>query len=75
MQQKLAQANGIKGKAKVAFIVNGKGKVSDIKIVEQDNENVGKGAVSIFKEMQDWSPGKQCGKSVPVKFLMPVEFK
>ncbi|HSH19120.1 MAG TPA: M56 family metallopeptidase, partial [Draconibacterium sp.] len=29
MQQKLAQGKGIKGKAKVAFTINGKGKVSD----------------------------------------------
>jgi beta-lactamase regulating signal transducer with metallopeptidase domain len=75
MQQKLAQANGIKGKAKVAFTVNGKGKVSDIKIVEKDNDGAGKGAVSIVSGMEDWTPGKQRGKSVPVKYLLPVEFK
>ncbi|HSO85290.1 MAG TPA: M56 family metallopeptidase [Draconibacterium sp.] len=74
MQQKLAQEKGIKGKGKVAFTVNGKGKVTDIKIVEQDNEGVGKGAVTIVSEMKDWTPGKQRGKSVPVKYLMPVEF-
>ena len=74
MQQKLVQANGIKGKAKVAFTVNGKGKVTDIKIVEQDNDGVGKGAVSIVSGMEDWYPGKQRGKSVPVKYLLPVEF-
>lgn len=75
MQQKLAQAKGIKGKGKVAFTVNGKGKVTDIKIVEQDNDGVGKGAVAIVSEMKDWTPGTQRGKSVPVKYLMPVEFK
>jgi hypothetical protein len=75
MQQKLSQSNGIKGKAKVAFTVNGKGKVSDIKIVEQDNDGVAKGAVSIVSGMEDWSPGKQRGKGVPVKYLLPVEFK
>jgi hypothetical protein len=74
MQQKLAQAKGIKGKGKVAFTVNGKGKVTDIKIVEQDNDGVGKGAVTIISGMKDWSPGKQRGKSVPVKYLMPLEF-
>lgn len=75
MQQKLAQAKGIKGKGKVAFTVNGKGKVTDIKIVEQDNDGVGKGAVTIVSGMKDWTPGTQRGKSVPVKYLMPVEFK
>jgi beta-lactamase regulating signal transducer with metallopeptidase domain len=75
MQQKLAQGKGIKGKAKVAFTVNGKGKVTDIKVVEQDNDGVAKGVVIIASEMQDWSPGKQRGKPVSVKYLLPVEFK
>lgn len=75
MQQKIAQTKGIKGNAKVAFTVNGKGKVTEIKIVNQDNDGVGKGAVTIVSGMKDWTPGKQRGKAVPVKYLMPVEFK
>ena len=75
MQQKLVQSKELKGKAKVAFTVNAKGKVTDIKVVEQDNDGVAKGAVAIVSGMQDWTPGKQRGKSVPVKYLMPVEFK
>jgi len=74
MQQKLAKGKGIKGKGKVAFTVNGNGKVTDIKIVEQDNEGVGKGAVTIVSEMQDWTPGKQRGKPVPVNYILPIEF-
>jgi TonB family protein len=75
MQQKIAQGKGIKGKAKVLFTVNAKGKVSDIKIVEKDNDAAAKGAVMIVSEMPDWTPGKQRGKAVPVKYLLPVEFK
>ncbi len=75
MQQKIAQSKGIKGKAKVLFTVNAKGKVSDIKIVEKDNDGAAKGAVALVSEMPDWTPGKQRGKSVPVKYLLPVEFK
>ena len=75
MQQKIAQEKGIKGKAKVLFTINVKGKVSDIKIVEKDNDDAGKGAVMVASGMPDWTPGKQRGKSVPVKYLLPVEFK
>jgi hypothetical protein len=74
MQQKLAQGKGVKGKAKVAFTINAKGKVTDIKIVEKDNEGTGNGAYEIAKGMQDWTPGKQRGKAVPVKYLLPIEF-
>jgi len=75
MQQKIAQSKGIKGKAKVTFTVDAKGKVTDIKVVEKDNDGAAKGAVALVSGMPDWTPGKQRGKPVPVKFLLPVEFK
>jgi len=77
MQQKLAQAKNLKGKATISFTVNTKGKVTDVKIVEADNLNseTVKGAVAIVSGMPDWTPGKQRGKAVPVKYLLPVEFK
>ena len=75
MQQKIAQGKDVKGKAKVLFTVNANGKVTDIKIVEKDNDAAAKGAVMIASEMPDWTPGKQRGKAVPVKYLLPVEFK
>ncbi|HRX13313.1 MAG TPA: carboxypeptidase-like regulatory domain-containing protein, partial [Draconibacterium sp.] len=75
MQQKLAKEKGLKGKAKVDFTVTGKGKISNINIVEQENDGVGKGAVSIVSGMENWTPGKQRGKAVSVKYLLPVEFK
>lgn len=75
MQQKIAQEKGTKGKAKVLFTVNAKGKVCDIKIVEKENEGTARGAVLLVSGMPDWTPGKQRGKAVPVKYLLPVEFK
>ncbi|WP_346855856.1 M56 family metallopeptidase [uncultured Draconibacterium sp.] len=75
MQNKLASAKNIKGKAKVLFTVNAKGEVSDIKIVEQDNDAAAKGAYTIASQLEDWSPGKQRGKPVSVKYMLPVEFK
>ena len=75
MQQKIAQSKGIKGKAKVLFTVNTKGKATDIKVVEQDNDDAAKGAVMLVSSMPEWTPGKQRGKAVSVKYLLPVEFK
>ncbi len=75
MQKKLAIDKNIKGKAKVVFTVNSKGKITDIKIVEKDNDLAAKGAYAIASGMEDWSPGKQRGKPVSVKYLLPIEFK
>nr|WP_321353666.1 M56 family metallopeptidase [uncultured Draconibacterium sp.] len=75
MQKKLAREKQLKGKAKVVFTVNPKGKVTDIKVVEKDNDAAAKGAYAIVSELEDWKPGKQRGKAVPVKYMLPVEFK
>ncbi|MCF6358553.1 MAG: M56 family metallopeptidase [Draconibacterium sp.] len=75
MQTKLAELENLKGKAKVSFTVNQEGKVTDIIVVEKDNDDVAKGAYKIVDGMEDWKPGSQRGKKVPVKFQIPVEFK
>ena len=75
MQYKLAQGKNLKGKASVSFTVDTEGKVRDIKVVEKDNDEAAKGAVAIASAMPEWKPGYQRGKAVPVKYLLPAEFK
>ena len=75
MEEKLARDKNIKGKAKIGFTVNTKGKVTNVKILEQDNKLSGKGGASIVMDMKDWYPGMQRGKKVPVHYILPVEFK
>jgi TonB family protein len=74
-QEKISKQKTIKGKARIGFTISESGKVTDIKIIEAENETAGKAAASIVEKMPDWTPGKQRGKTVPVKYLMPVEFK
>ena len=75
MQKKLDQSGRLSGKSKIAFTVTETGKVTNVKIVEQDNDEVGKAAAFIVMNMKDWTPGKQRGKTVPVNYLLPVTFK
>ncbi len=62
------------GKVLLGFTVDEKGKVTDIKILESDNKAVSGAAVQILKGMEDWKPGRQRGKAVPVNYSLPVEF-
>jgi len=64
----------LSGNSKIAFTISESGKVTDVRIVEQDNEEVGKAAATIVINMKDWSPGKQRGKPVPVNYLLPFTF-
>ena len=75
MQKKIAVQKKVTGKAKVAFTIDAKGKVTEIKIVGKDNDEAVKGAYAIVNGMADWKPGSQRGKIVSVKFLLPVKFK
>lgn len=75
LQKKMAKSDNIKGKAKIGFTVDAKGSVRDVKILDEDNEMAGKNAASIVLNMKNWKPGSQRGKPVPVKYLLPVEFK
>jgi beta-lactamase regulating signal transducer with metallopeptidase domain len=70
----MTKENKVKGKAKIGFTISETGKVTDVKIVEADNEAAGKAAASIVGKMPDWKPGKQHGKPVPVNYILPVEF-
>jgi hypothetical protein len=74
MTQKMAQEKNLKGKAKVVFTVDKEGKVTDITVKEMDNDLVGKAAVVIVSSFKQWKPGSQRGKTVPVKYLLPLEF-
>ncbi|WP_297089303.1 M56 family metallopeptidase [uncultured Draconibacterium sp.] len=75
MQKKIAVQKKVSGKAKVSFTVSTSGKVTDIKVVEKDNDMAAKGAYMLANEMQNWTPGYQRGKAVSVKYVLPVEFK
>jgi hypothetical protein len=73
-EKKLSTSKNLKGKAVVEFTVNEKGNPDDIVVKEYDNEKVKSGAVDLVKKMEQWKPGRQRGKPVPVKYALSVEF-
>ncbi len=72
----LARENGIEGKVVLAFVVSADGKISNI---EKVGKPLGWGcdeeAIRVLKTMPPWTPGKQNGKPVNVKFTLPVRFQ
>lgn len=71
-----AKNNGITGKVYISFVINPDGKLSDAKILrgarycsECDLE-----ALRVILLMPDWIPGKQKGKAVKVKYMLPIKF-
>ncbi|MBP8791130.1 MAG: energy transducer TonB [Breznakibacter sp.] len=70
----IAQENGIQGRVFVAFVVNTKGEVTDVKIARGVDPNLDKEAIRVVTNMPKWAPGKQRGKAVKVSYTVPINF-
>ena len=71
----IAQENGIQGRVICQFVVNRDGSIVDVEVVRSVDPSLDKEAIRVIKSMPAWSPGKQRGKSVRVKYTLPVNFR
>lgn len=65
----------IQGRVIASFVVTKAGKVSDINIVRGVDPELDDEAVRVIKMMPDWTPGRQRGEAVNVKYTIPVTFR
>ncbi|MBQ0023015.1 MAG: energy transducer TonB [Prevotellaceae bacterium] len=70
-----AQENGIQGRVLVQFVVNKDGSIVDPKVLRSVDPALDKEAMRVVSAMPKWQPGKQRGKTVRVKFTLPVTFR
>lgn len=70
----MAKDAGISGVVYLNFIVDKKGKISDVKVLRGIGGGCDEEAMRVVKAMPDWAPGKQRGKAVKVSFNMPIRF-
>lgn len=71
----IARENGIQGRVYISFIVNTKGKVTNVKIARGIDPALDKEAIRVIEGLPDFSPGKQRGKAVKVSYTVPINFK
>ena len=69
-----AQQNGVSGKVIVGFVVRKDGTISDVKIVKGRDHDLDKEALRVMKKMPKFKPGKLNGKSVNVRYTLPIKF-
>lgn len=70
-----AKEMGIEGKVQVYFVVRKDGSLEDMKIVKKIGGGCDEEAFRVLKSSPKWIPGKQQGKPVNVKMLIPIVFK
>ena len=73
---RVSRDNKSQGRSTVRFTVNADGSISDAEIVRSTGDMyLDREALRVISEMPKWKPGKQNGKPVRVKFVLPVGFR
>lgn len=67
--------NGIQGRVTLSFVVEKDGSITDIMEMRSPSEGLTKEARRVVQSMPKWKPGKQRGKAVRVKYMLPVTFR
>lgn len=70
-----AQENCVQGRVVVSFVVGKDGHISDVTVLRSVDPSLDKEAIRVIRNMPRWSPGKQGGEPVRVRYNVPVSFR
>ena len=70
----IAKENGIQGRVILQFVVDETGQVTDPKVVRSIDPSLDAEAIRLVNSMPRWTPGMQDGKTVSVRYTVPVAF-
>jgi TonB family protein len=68
-------AQGIEGRVVLAFTVETDGSISNVEVMRTPDERLSAEAIRVVQSMPAWTPGKQRGQAVRVKYVLPVTFR
>ena len=71
----VAQENGVQGRVIVSFVVERDGSITDVRVVRSVDPSLDREAARVVSSMPRWTPGKQNGSAVRVKYNVPVSFR
>ena len=71
----IARENGIEGTVYVEFIIAKDGSVTNVVAKRKVDGGCTEEALRVINAMPNWTPGRQEGKPVNVKYTLPIKFK
>ena len=71
----LAKEIGVQGKAILQFTVEKDGAISDVTVVRSPKAGIDAEARRVVEQFPRWSPGRQGGRPVRVRFTLPIDFR
>ena len=69
-----AHRSGLEGTVLLSFVVNQNGDISGIQVLRTPGMGLEAEAIRVLKSMPRWSPGKNNGVPVNVRFTLPITF-
>lgn len=72
---RMAKNIGVQGRVYVQFVVEKDGSLTDIEIIKGIGSGCDKEALRVMNLVPNFNPGKQRGKPVRVKMVIPINFK
>jgi protein TonB len=70
-----ARRMGVEGKVYVQFVVDKDGSITDVKSMKGIGAGCDEEAVRVIQGAPKWKPGKQRGRPVKQRIVMPINFK
>jgi TonB family protein len=70
-----ARQKGIEGRVFIQFVVDSEGNLTKIKTVKGVGAGCDEEAVRVLEGAPNWKPGKQRGRAVNVRMILPITFK
>ena len=69
-----AEKQKIEGRVIATFVVETDGSISNVEVARPVFPSLDAEAVRVLSAMPNWTPGKQSGKLVRVKYTVPINF-
>ena len=70
-----ARRMGVEGSVFVSFVIDKNGNISEPQVIKGISAECDKEAVRVVGLMPPWKPGKQNGKPVKCRFVLPIKFR
>jgi protein TonB len=70
-----ARRMGVEGKVYVQFVVDKDGSLNEIKVIKGIGAGCDEEASRVIQEAAKWKAGKQRGRAVKQRIVMPISFK
>ena len=70
-----AQKKGLQGRVVVSFVVEKDGSLSDVQVAKSVDPQLDEEALRVVKSMPNWTPGMHNGKTVRVKYYVPISYR